>query len=60
MLVNDPILTPEEGRGTMMTNREVQGTVAERLNALGVKGVLVEVAKNGQILRLRCEMPTCY
>jgi hypothetical protein len=44
----------------MMTNREVQGTVAERLNALGVKGVLVEMAKNGQILRLRCEMPTCY
>ena len=44
----------------MMANREVQGTVAERLKALGVRGVLVEMAKNGQILRLRCEMPTCY
>ena len=43
-----------------MANREVQGTVAERLKALGAKKVLIEMAKNGQILRLRCEMPTCY
>ena len=45
---------------TTMADREVQGTVAERLKSLGVKGVLVEMAKNRQILRLRCEMPTCY
>lgn len=43
-----------------MANGEVQGTVAERLKALGVRGVLIDMAKNGQILRLRCEMPTCY
>ncbi len=43
-------------------SHEVQGTVAERLQALGVgvRGVLVQMAKNGQILDLKCEMPTCY
>lgn len=39
---------------------EPERTVAERLKALGVKGVLIQMAKNGQILELRCEMPTCY
>lgn len=43
-----------------MTKQDVQATVAERLKALGVKGVLIDMAKNGQILKLRCEMPTCY
>jgi hypothetical protein len=37
-----------------------QETVAARLQGLGVKGVLVEMAKSGQILELKCEMPTCY
>jgi hypothetical protein len=36
-----------------------QGTVAGRLKAFGVKGVLIQMAKNGQ-LELKCEMPTCY
>jgi hypothetical protein len=40
--------------------QDVQATVAERLQALGVKGVLIPMAKNKQILELRCEMPTCY
>lgn len=43
-----------------MAKQEIQGTVAERLKALGVGGVLIDMAKNGQILALRCEMPTCY
>ena len=43
-----------------MAKQEVHATLAERLKALGVKGVLVDMAKNGQILALRCEMPTCY
>jgi len=30
------------------------------MQRLGVRGVLVQMAKNGQILELRCEMPTCY
>ena len=29
-------------------NQKVQGTLAERLQALGVSGVLVQMAKNGQ------------
>ncbi len=37
-----------------------KGTIAERLGALGVRGVLVQMARNGQILDLKCEMPTCY
>src|SRR5438552_18539420 len=41
-----------EGRG--------QGTVANRLQAAGLRGVLVQMAKNGQIPELKCEMPTCY
>jgi hypothetical protein len=42
------------------SHQEVEGTVADRLQALRVKGVLVQMAKNGQILELKCEMPTCY
>ena len=34
--------------------------VAERLKQLGAPKVLVGMAKNGQILELRCEMPICY
>jgi hypothetical protein len=30
------------------------------MKALGVKGVLVQMAQNGQLLALSCEMPTCY
>lgn len=41
-------------------NQDGQGTVADRLKALGVRGVLVQMAQNGQIMVLRCEMPTCY
>jgi hypothetical protein len=45
----------------MSTSRKgVQESVATRLQALGVNGVLVQMARNGQILELRCEMPTCY
>jgi hypothetical protein len=44
----------------MMAERAVQGTVADRLKELGVKGVLIQMADNGQLLELTCEMPTCY
>ena len=45
----------------MSTSRKgVQEPLAARLQALGVKKVLVQMAKNGQILKLKCEMPTCY
>jgi hypothetical protein len=45
----------------MEKNNPAGGTVAERLLGLGVKrGILLEMARNGQIPRLKCEMPICY
>jgi hypothetical protein len=35
-------------------------TLAEELKELGVRGVLLDMAKNGQLLELKCEMPVCY
>jgi hypothetical protein len=35
-------------------------SVAGQLRALGMKGVLVQMAERGQILALQCEMPHCY
>ena len=35
-------------------------TLAEKLRALGTRGVLVQMAQRGQIIELRCEMPKCY
>jgi hypothetical protein len=34
-------------------------SVADQLRALGMKGVLVQMAERGQLLALRCEMPQC-
>jgi hypothetical protein len=41
-------------------NRDPNGGVAEQLRRLGVRGVLVQMAERGQLLELKCEMPTCY
>jgi hypothetical protein len=38
----------------------VGDTVADQLRGLGTKGVLVQMAERGQIIELRCEMPSCY
>jgi len=35
-------------------------TAVEKLQALGVKGILMQVAKDGQLVDVRCEMPQCY
>jgi len=35
-------------------------TPAERLKALGVRGILWQLARDGQIIDVRCEMPQCY
>ena len=32
----------------------------DKLKALGVKGILLQIAKHGQIVDVRCEMPQCY
>jgi hypothetical protein len=31
-----------------------------KLDALGVRGILRQLAKDGQLLDVRCEMPLCY
>lgn len=40
---------PERGRAA-----------AEKLRALGVRGVLVQAAKQGRITQVVCKMPECY
>jgi hypothetical protein len=35
-------------------------SVVEELERLGVHGILRQLAKDGQIVDLRCEMPQCY
>jgi hypothetical protein len=35
-------------------------SAVEQLEALGVRGVLWQLAKDGQIVDVRCEMPACY
>ena len=37
-----------------------ENSVADQLRALGVKGVLVQMADRGQLLAVKCEMPRCY
>lgn len=34
--------------------------ILEKMDALGLGGLLRDMAKDGQLLTLRCEMPTCY
>jgi hypothetical protein len=35
-------------------------TPAERLKALDVRGILRQLARDGQLIDVRCEMPQCY
>jgi hypothetical protein len=35
-------------------------SVVEKLEALGVRGILRQLAQDGQIIDVRCEMPQCY
>jgi hypothetical protein len=35
-------------------------SVVERLEKLGVRGILQQLAQDGQIVDVRCEMPQCY
>ena len=35
-------------------------TADERLKDLGVRGILRQLARDGQIIDVRCEMPQCY
>jgi hypothetical protein len=46
--------------GTVSPDVTVGDTVVDQLRALGTRGVLVQMARRGQIIELRCEMPQCY
>ncbi|HUH82240.1 MAG TPA: hypothetical protein VLZ06_13050 [Solirubrobacteraceae bacterium] len=35
-------------------------TPVEKLRGWGVRGILMQLAKDGQIIDVRCEMPQCY
>lgn len=35
-------------------------SAVETLQALGVRGILLQLAHDGQIIDIRCEMPQCY
>jgi hypothetical protein len=35
-------------------------TATEKIEALGVRGILWQLARDGQIIDVRCEMPQCY
>jgi hypothetical protein len=35
-------------------------TAVEKLQALRVRGILMRLARDGQIVDVRCEMPQCY
>jgi hypothetical protein len=45
----------------MSTAPAAPGQIAvEKLEALGVRGILMRLARDGQIVDVRCEMPQCY
>ena len=37
-----------------------EARVVEQLDGLGVRGILRQLARDGQIVEVRCEMPQCY
>jgi hypothetical protein len=39
---------------------DAKTTPVEKLEALGVRGILRQLARDGQIIDVRCEMPQCY
>ena len=46
--------------GTPAAPADAGKTPVEKLVALGVKGILWQLAKDGQLIDVRCEMPQCY
>ena len=39
---------------------DAEETPAEKLECLGVRGILLQLARHGQLIDVRCEMPQCY
>ena len=56
--MNDEQQVPQAG--TPAAAADGERTPVERLEALGVRGILWQLARDGQIIDVRCEMPQCY
>src|SRR5437762_212497 len=46
--------------GTPAPPAAARASVVEKLKDLGVRGILWKLARDGQIIDVRCEMPQCY
>lgn len=46
--------------GTPAAPADAGETAVEKLEDLGVRGILWQLARDGQIIDVRCEMPQCY
>jgi len=46
--------------GTPAAAADAEKPPVERLEDLGVLGILWQLARDGQIIDVRCEMPQCY
>jgi hypothetical protein len=56
--MNDEEQIPQTG--TPAAPADGGKTPVEKLEALGVRGILRQLARDGQIIDVRCEMPQCY
>ena len=56
--MNDEEQVPQAG--TPAAAADAERTPVERLRDLGVRGILWQLARDGQIIEVRCEMPQCY
>src|SRR3954464_9594953 len=56
--MNDNTKIPH-GRSSVVQT-DAGETPVETLEALGVRGILRQLARDGQIIDVRCEMPQCY
>jgi hypothetical protein len=56
--MNDEERVPQAG--TSAAPADAGETPVEKLKALGVRGILWQLARDGQIIDVRCEMPQCY
>jgi hypothetical protein len=46
--------------GSPATPADAGTTPVEKLASLGVRGILWQLARDGQLVDVRCEMPQCY
>ncbi len=53
-------MTEEQDAGIQAAPAAPEETPVEKLAGLGVRGILLQLARDGQILDVRCEMPKCY